>query len=230
MAMEPLPGNAFLHSAAIIGTTLMLLSFLYTFTKRTLTLSNLKPLWVSLHIIFASLGASLIFIHSSGHLLKPPVFILLALSGSLLTGIVGRIITSRYAHLYFSRNPHPYILPAPADKTNFEKILTEKANLLKSFEPNADEAQFTMSLTHWLRHPHTALKYQLQTWREEALILKNAAAPTDWRSSLLRYWRLLHILSSILLVFGSLIHIIVTSLFADYVAAGREVYWWHIRR
>ena len=44
------------------------------------------------------------------------------------------------------------------------------------------------------------------------------------------WWRPLHLLLSWLFVGGLLLHVVLVTFFAGWVADGGEVYWWHVTR
>ena len=108
-------------------------------------------------------------------------------------------------------------------RTELRKIISSKEDLLAQFEPNAQEGLFSLRLQHWVQAPLLAYRYRkLEKLEENIIGYRNSVKPIQ------AYCRRLHQIFSWLLLIGITVHIITVTFFANYVADGRPIYWWHI--
>ena len=226
-----LPGAPPLYLFSIVGSLFALGAMFYFLTTRTTAFSGLKQPWVDRHIIFGFLAIAISFTHAAGHMTKAPVMMLLAMVGLLVTGVFGRLFTGRLVALRFAQNTQVFA-PIPEESSApIQAIIEKKGSLLSALSSDTPEGEFSLTLSHWLHHPLTALQYRNLIQKENKLV--QAQRETDgWFFPLLqRYWRPLHQVLALLLLIGLLAHGVTFTFFADYVSGsiGQETYWWHIK-
>ena len=103
------------------------------------------------------------------------------------------------------------------------EVLDLKLALLSRIDPHAEEATFSLQPAHWLRAPLRSWQYLQAVQRERDLLgAHEIYRPAD------RWWRLAHQLLAMALVLGILVHVVLCTFFAGYVADGGPVYWWHV--
>ena len=216
------PGTPVMQAAAILAALLFLVPVLFAVNKRT-GAAGRSPRWFSAHVGAATLGAVLAAIHSTGNLDDPPVLLLLAIAGLVVTGAVARVYLSRDMAGTFGTKRNAFRAPDEGTRAELRRLIEEKQALLKTLDPDAIEATFSVTLRHFLSSPCRAAAYKKLQRRESRLMGARASvgAAQAW-------WRPLHIALGWLFVLGLLIHILTVTFFAGYVADGREIYWWHI--
>jgi hypothetical protein len=229
---DPRPGSPVGQSLGIAAGVLMLVTLLYLPLRRAESPAPAKPRAQFLHTLVGTTGVALALAHSRALLKAPPGLVLLAALGLLATGIYGRVVSPQRLGGTFGRSASPYA-PAPEPPGPLPSILEivrEKARLLAGLDPGAEEARFILRTRHWVRHPVRAFRYWSLAWRERRLLATQPASATAEIGLLERNWRRLHLILSALFVVGLLAHVVTTLFFAGYVAGGREIYWWHVRR
>ena len=96
--------------------------------------------------------------------------------------------------------------------------------MLSEIEPSAHEGLFSLTFRHWIRSPLLAYNYRkLEKIEEEIVGQRASVEPAQ------AYCRQLHQALSWLLLIGVAVHVITVTFFANYVADGRSIYWWHIK-
>ncbi|MFQ5896015.1 MAG: hypothetical protein ACE5JJ_09425, partial [Nitrospinota bacterium] len=105
------------------------------------------------------------------------------------------------------------------------EVISAKGALLSRLAPGAEEGLFSLRVEHWLRRPLLSFYYWRLVRRERALVGIAATAPLIQGS-----WRAAHLALVALFLLGLLGHVVTTMFFPAYVAGGREVYWFHLRR
>ncbi|MEQ9574695.1 MAG: hypothetical protein RLN77_03860, partial [Rhodospirillales bacterium] len=95
--------------------------------------------------------------------------------------------------------------------------------LLPHLAPQASEALFSPTLRHFLTAPLKSLAYA-RLAREEARLIGARRSV----SRLQAWWRPVHMALAWLFLAGLVVHVVLVTLFAGYVADGRDIYWWHL--
>ena len=221
----PPPGSASGQGSAIAGSLLLLGPLLYTIIKRGASTQS-PPLWFVIHVVSASAGCFFIAIHvASGDWLSPPGIVLLCLVFLIVQGSLMRVvITRRYSQL-FARNTQEggFSTGNRPDRDKLQRLIDEKTALLSHLDPKAQEALFSPTLNHWLRHPVLSLQYQQLAEIEALMVSARVSAPF-----LVRWARRWHLFVAAVFFVGLLVHVITVLFFAGYVADGANITWWHI--
>ena len=102
-------------------------------------------------------------------------------------------------------------------------LIAEKTALLARLDPEASEALFSVTLRHLLRKPVKSLAYMRLVRREAELMGTRRSVPFAQA-----WWRPLHMALAWMFLAGLILHIVLVTFFAGYVADGREIYWWHL--
>ena len=102
-------------------------------------------------------------------------------------------------------------------------VIDRKVALLARLDPAANEATFSVTLSHLLRRPGTAIAY-MQLARKEQRLMRARASVGPAQA----WWRPLHLALAATFIVGLLIHVVMVTFFAGYVAEGRPVTWWHL--
>jgi len=153
----------------------------------------------------------------------PPLMMLAALVLLMITGAFGRVYANRVFAASFAMKPAPFGAHDDGTKAALKNLIEAKVAVLARLDPAAKEAVFSVTLGHWLRRPFLSLAYARLARRETMLVKTRQSLPR-----LGAYWRPLHLLLAWLFLAGMIIHIIVVTFFAGYVADGSEIYWWHV--
>lgn len=222
---RPAPGSISGQLCAAIGTLLLLAPLCFVIMKRS-GWSASPPTWFVAHVVVTSIGCCLIFIHvASGDWISPPGLVLLLLVALILQGSLLRTIFSRGFSLLFARNSLAtgFSAPPDLDKDALRQLIDVKTSLLKTLDPDADEALFSPTLKHWLRRPLHSFRYQMLAEREARMIGARAGATVE-----LGWSRRIHMLAALAFYLGLLSHIIVVLFFAGYAAGGEAIDWWYI--
>ena len=151
------------------------------------------------------------------------MLLLLTLVALMIQGTWAR--TSGAAHLATTFGSKATLIAAPDDalRERLKRVLRGKQTLLLTLDATADEALFALEPRHWLRTPLQAWRYRRLVAQERALIGADAGFSVAQRLG-----RQLHQLLAWAFVFGLVVHIVLATWFAGYVADGREIYWWHL--
>ena len=219
------PGDPLNQVCAIAGTVLLLMPAVFFFAKRGGRAKN-PPLWFVLHAVCGFSGVFLISVHvASVSSISPALVPLSALMFLVCQGFwVRAFLTQRLAFL-FARSPKSFEFGAalPNNRAAIAAVIDQKTALLARLDPSASEATFSPRLSHWLRAPLKALRYDILARREAVLVGARARA-----GYVLSYARQLHIAVAAIFYLSLLAHVVVMLFFAGYAAKGGEVYWWHI--
>jgi hypothetical protein len=82
--------------AGIVGTVLILLSFLYSLRKRKIIEIGHPKFWLNLHIFFTWLGALMILIHAGVHFYAIlPWLAVIAMIINVMSGLIGKFLFNR---------------------------------------------------------------------------------------------------------------------------------------
>ncbi|MCH9673547.1 MAG: hypothetical protein K0U93_19060 [Gammaproteobacteria bacterium] len=214
------PGGPLLQTFAAIGSIFLVGAFIAAHGKRRgrQGRSGFKH-----HVILATIGLVLVACHSTGSLSRPPALLLGALLGLLVIGVWARTSGARQMAATFGTKPSVLATRAPAQREQLRAIIDRKSRLLETWQPHADEGQFSLTPTHWVRSPRRAWQYQRLVREERSLLGTNTTVSTRQA-----YWRLAHQLLAWSFLVGLLVHVVLVTWFAGYVADGRSVYWWHL--
>ena len=216
------PGSPVLQSLAALGALLLLAPFAFTLGKRTGTAVAPNRLFVG-HVLASSLGTFLVLVHALGRFEGPPLIMVACLLLLVASGTYARaFLSTRIAAVVGSKSA-PFGPPSPERKARLASLIERKTALLRELDPSASEAVFSVTLRHWLRAPLRSLAYSRLAAREARLLGARASVP-----GLLAWWRPLHLALAWLFLAGLLVHVVVVTFFAGYVADGREIHWWHL--
>jgi hypothetical protein len=214
------PGGPVLQTAAILGSALLLASFVAVLRKKA---GHPGKAGFRAHVWLASAGAVLVAVHSTGSLFKIPSLLLLALAGLIALGVWSRVLGSRQMARIFGTKMAGFSKPDEVTRTRLKALIGEKQALLREIETGASEATFSLQPRHWLASPARAWTYHQAVLEEHRLIGTRATV-----SPVLAYWRIFHRLIAWGFLIGLAVHILTVTFFAGYVAEGREIYWWHL--
>lgn len=214
----------------MIAGALMLVTLLYLPAKRSDALETPNRRLIRLHIVVGVAGLGIALAHSRLVVNHPPILVLLAFIGLLVTGAYGRVIASRRMGASFGRGGAPF-RPTAGPPEHLRAFIERKRRVLAALEPAADERTFTLTLSHWAGRPARSLRYYVLTLEERRQM--RALDPAGYQArmaALERYWRVGHLVLAWLAVLGLAAHAVTTLFFAEFAAGGREIYWWHVRR
>lgn len=205
---------------ALIGSAALIASVFAAVAKRS---GHSARSYYRAHVWLAIFGFLLVAIHSKGSLTRPPALLLAVLLGSLILGFWARSFGAQAMASTFGRKHAGFKAADPINTDRLRELIHTKQRLLRTIDQNADEALFSLTPAHWVRHPRASFAYQRAVHRESNLMgARRSVAPLQ------AYWRLLHQLLAVSFVAGLLIHIVLVLFFAGYVADGRDIYWWHL--
>ena len=213
------PGSPVLQSLAMLGAALTLAPFAYALAKRT----RLPAAWLSAHALAALAGAVLVSVHAAGRLLEPPALLLLNLLALMGLGLWARVGGARAMADTFATRHRAFAAPDPALAGRLTEIVAEKRRLLPALDAGAAEGTFSVTPAHWLASPGAARRY--------AALAREEARLTGQRASVGRaqgWWRPLHLLLAASFVAGLVVHVVLVTFFAGWVADGGDPYWWHV--
>ena len=224
------PGAPVGQVLGVIAGCLMIASLLYLPAKRGGALTTPNRRLVLIHVLVGSVGAGVALAHSRLVVNQPPILVLLAFLGLLGTGLYGRLVGSQRMGPTFGRGGNPF-RPGEGTPEELRAFIEKKRALLARLDPGAREATFTLSLTHWGRHPFRATRYYALSLLERRRMRGLAPAGYQERMSFFeRSWRVGHLVVAWLAILGLLAHVVTTLFFAEFAAGGREIYWWHLRK
>lgn len=214
------PGGPLMQGAAIAGSVLLVASFIAVLRKKA---GHPGKAGFRSHVWLASAGTVLVAIHSTGSLFKIPSLLLLLLASLTALGVWSRLAGSKRMARTFGTKMAGFSKPDETTRARLAALILEKRNLLKTIDPAASEATFSLQPRHWIAAPGRALGYHRAVLEEGRLIGTRASvAPVQ------AYWRIVHRLLSLGLLAGLLVHIVTVTFFAGYVAEGRVIYWWRL--
>jgi len=230
IAIDLRPGSPVGQSFGITAAVLLLASAGYLPLRRAERPSIPRPRAQQLHAFVASLAETLAIVHSHFSLRQWSTLVLLALVALWITGVWGRIVAPRRIARTFGRSALAF---QPADRNDpmaneLGTLRDTKQKLLQDLDATAKEGRFVLRTRHWLAQPKLAYAYHQLHIRERRLM---ARAVNNENSELPvpeRWWRFLHLVFAGLFIIGLIAHVITTVFFAGYVAAGRQIYWWHL--
>lgn len=220
-------GTPLRQSAALLGALLLCVPALFSLVKRS-GLTERPPAWFVAHALASTAGAALILFHASGgQLLSTPGVLVAMLLFLVLQGTLARLfMANRFARQFGSR-PLSFHDADAADLTArraaLAEIIARKRMLLATLDPQANEAVFSPNLRHALRHPWLTWRYARLAGAEARLVGARRAAGVA-----LSLWRRVHLAVAFLFLCGMVLHIVLVTFFAGYVAKGRAIYWWHL--
>lgn len=218
------PGTSLMQLVATVGAVLLLIPFWFSLGKRS-GFSAVPNRLLILHVGASMLGTALVSLHAFASFEGPPLFMLGFLFLLIITGAIGRLYAGALFAASFAMKPAPFAAHDPHKKVLLRALIDAKIALLKKLDPAAREAVFSVTLAHWIKHPLLSLAYMRLVRREARLI--GARQSITWLGA---YWRPLHVALAWLFLVGLIVHIVVVTFFAGYVAEGREIYWWHITK
>lgn len=214
------PGSPFLQAAAILGALLLLASLSAVFAKR---FGAQGKRGFRAHVGLAAAGLALVLWHWSFSLWQFPTLLLILLGALAALGIWSRTAGARAMAETFGTKHGGFAIPNPAAKEQLRTLIAEKRALLASLDPAANEATFSPQPRHWLCRPIQTLAYHRLAEKERAL-----TGATANLSRGQKHWRMAHRLLAWAFVGGIIVHVLVVTLFAGYVAGDGPVYWWHL--
>lgn len=216
------PGSAVLQSLAALGGLLLLIPFLFSIGKRSGHSKIPNRLFI-LHVGASLLGMFLVSLHAAAAFSGPPLVMVAALVLLLVTGAFARIIMAPKMAATFGTKPRAFHQPDAALKSRLQTLIVRKTDLLKHLDPTADEGLFSVTLRHLLTRPLKSIAY-MRLAREETRLMgtRNTVPPLQ------AWWRPVHIVLAWLFLGGLILHVVLVTFFAGYVADGRDIYWWHL--
>jgi hypothetical protein len=208
------------QGAAIVGAIALVMSAICTMLKRVGAPSRRN---FARHIWLSCIGLVLVTAHTGGNFFAPPALLLLALLALMVLGLWARTSGARHMASTFGSKSGALTAYDSDTRERLRSVIEQKQVLLAHIDPAGNEATFSLTPGHWLRSPLLARKYRRLVHEERALIgTDRSVVPAQ------AYWRRVHQLIAIAFVLGLLVHIILVTFFAGYVAEGRAIYWWHL--
>ena len=214
------PGSPLLQSAAIIGSILLILSFLAILAKR---FGKPGRSGFKAHVWLANIGFILIIAHSGLAVLSIPGILLILLLVIAILGIYARLVLSRQMETTFGTKRTGFSAPDETMRNELKHLIAYKQRLLKQIDPSANEAFFSIQARNWVKTPVLAFRYNHAVGKEAGLLETRKSVPFFQA-----YYRSIHQLLSVAFLLGLIIHSVTTIFFAGYVAEDRYIYWWHI--
>ena len=214
------PGSPLLQSAAIIGSILLILSFLAILAKR---FGKPGRSGFKAHVWLANIGFILIIAHSGLAVLSIPGILLILLLVIAILGIYARLVLSRQMENTFGTKRTGFSAPDETMRNELKHLIAHKQRLLKQIDPSANEAFFSIQARNWIKTPVLAFRYNHAVGKEAGLLETRKSVPFFQA-----YYRSIHQLLSVAFLLGLIIHSVTTIFFAGYVAEDRYIYWWHI--
>ena len=220
-------GTPLRQGAALLGALLLCVPALFSLVKRG-GLTERPPAWFVAHALASTAGAALILFHASGgQLLSTPGLLVLMLLFLVLQGTVARLVMAHRFARQFGTRPLSFhdagTAAYNARRAALADLIARKRALLTRLDPQASEAVFSPNLRHALRHPWLTWRYARLAGAEARLVGARRAAGAP-----LSLWRRMHLAVALLFLCGMVLHIVLVTLFAGYVAKGRTIYWWHL--
>ncbi|MCP4379571.1 MAG: hypothetical protein GY794_25805, partial [bacterium] len=172
------------------------------------------------------LGVYLVLFHAAaGDWLSPPGIVLILMIFLVIQGAFLRIsVSSRFSWLFAgSAIAGGFAGFVSIDKQQLQALIEHKQRLLIKLDNCAEEALFSPSLSHWLRHPWFSLRYQ-KLIAEEARMIGARESAGFWPA----WSRRIHMTAAALFFIGLLAHVVVVLFFAGYAAGDGEIDWWYV--
>tara|TARA_R110002072_G_scaffold46751_2_gene129547 strand:+ start:339 stop:1172 length:834 start_codon:yes stop_codon:yes gene_type:complete len=216
------PGTEVLQPLAALGAVLLLAPFLFSLGKRSGHNAIPNRLFI-LHVGASLLGMFLVSLHAAAAFSGPPLVLIACLVLLTLTGVVARVHVSSRMASTFGRKSAPFQAADPELKAKLRVLIDRKTALLPHLDPQASEALFSPTLRQFLTAPLKSLAYA-RLAREEARLIGARQSV----SRLQAWWRPVHMALAWLFLAGLVLHVVLVTLFAGYVADGRDIYWWHL--
>lgn len=220
--MLRVPGSPAVYLFGVAGTLLLLVAAVFVWVKRT-GRGGSPVVWFMAHVGCGTLGFALVAVHSTGKLDRPPALLLLNLLALMILGICARVWVSRSMADTFGTKLRGFAKPDETTRTKLARIISDKSALLARLDPAAQEATFSVTLAHLLRRPGGSLAY-LRLVRAEAQLMggRRSVGPAQ------AWWRPLHLALAAAFLVGLLVHVVMVTFFAGYVADGGPIGWWHV--
>lgn len=216
------PGSPIIYLLGAAGTALLLVAGAFVLVKRTGRGGS--PInWFIAHVVCGNLGFVMVAIHTTGKLDQMPALLLLNLVALIGLGIWARIRASRSMADTFGTKLRGFTAADESKRTALRDLIAEKSSLLARLDPTAQEATFSVRLSHLVRRPLSSLSYIRLAQREQQLM--GARESVGWGQA---WWRPVHLALAAAFIIGVLIHIVMVTFFAGYVADGGPVTWWHV--
>lgn len=215
-------GSAPVYLIGAAGALLLLVAAAFVVAKRT-GRGGSPVGWFIAHVVCGNLGFLLVAIHTTGKLDRAPALLLLNLLALMGLGIWARVSASRSMADTFGTKLRGFGTPDATTRAALKAVIEQKTTLLTRLDPQASEATFSVTLPHLVRRPADALAYLKLERAEERLM---GARGSVGRAQ--AWWRALHMALAAAFVIGLLIHVILVTFFAGYVAGGEPIHWWHI--
>ncbi len=216
------PGSPIVYLFSVAGTLLLLVAAAFSVVKRS-GHGGSPVVWFIAHVFCANLGFVLVVMHSTGKLDRPPALLLLNLAALMALGVWARVRASRSMADTFGTKLTGFAAPDGDRRQDIQDLIDQKSALLSRLDPAAHEATFSVTLIHLLRSPRNAMRYLRLAQHEQRLI--GARASVDATQA---WWRPLHLALAATFIIGVLIHLVMVTIFAGYVAEGRPIIWWHL--
>lgn len=215
------PGSPELYLTGVVGALLLLVPAAFALAKRSAASAN-PVAWFNAHVWCSSIGFVLVMIHSGGHLRRAPALLLAAIAALAVVGIWARLKGSRRMAATFAARA-PFVAPDEAIRARLRELISQKRRQLEGLDPGADEATFSVTLSHLIRRPRLATTY-VRLANEESRLLgaRRGIGPAQ------AWWRPLHLLLAWIFMLGVLVHVVTVTFFAGYVADGDPITWWHL--
>lgn len=216
------PGGPIVYLFGVAGTLLLLVAAAFVFVKRT-GRGGSPVSWFIAHIVCGNIGLVLVAVHTTGKFDRPPALLLLSLLALMALGIWARVLASRTMADTFGTKLAGFAAPDAERLARLRAIIDQKVELLARLDPGAQEATFSVTLSHLVRRPVDAVAYlRLVRLEQRMMGTRSSVGPAQ------AWWRPIHLLLATAFIIGLLIHIVMVTFFAGYVADGGPVTWWHI--
>lgn len=216
------PGTEILQPVAALGAVLLLAPFLFSLGKRSGHSQIPNRLFI-LHVGASLAGMFLVSLHAAAAFAGPPLILIACLALLAATGVVARVHLAPRMAATFGRKSAPFQAGDPALKAKLRALIDAKTALLARLDPQASEALFSPTLKHFLTAPLTSLAYARLARKESRLM--GARRSVSWLQA---WWRPAHMALAWLFLAGLVLHVVLVTFFAGYVADGRDIYWWHL--
>jgi hypothetical protein len=216
------PGSPLTYLFGVAGTLLLLVSAVFVFVKRA-GRGGSPVVWFIAHVGGGMAGFVLVAIHTTAKLDRPPALLLLCLLALMGLGVWARVHANRSMADTFGSKLRGFRAPDADTREALAKIVAEKTALLERLDPAAREATFSVTLPHLFRQPGAALTY-LKLVRNEEHLMGTRSSVDPFQA----WWRPLHLALAAAFVAGVIIHVVMVTFFAGYVADGGPVTWWHV--
>ena len=131
------PGSPLLQSLAIIGSVLLLLSFLAVLAKR---FGKSGKKGFKAHVWLATIGFILIIAHSGLAILSIPGILIILLLIITALGIYARLVLSRKMGNVFGTKRTGFSRPDATKQNELKKLINYKQRLLKKIDTATKEA------------------------------------------------------------------------------------------